>query len=183
MTVDSREGDLAGPPGSGAVDAGEYRALMSAFPTGVAVVTATDDRGEPHGMTCTSLSSVTVTPPVLMICLNLGSGTLPAVLSSGRFAVNLLHARARRAAKIFSSDVPRRFDLTPWRPSSMLGTPWLADDAFALADCLVVETMTFGDHALVLGKVVATEQSRDIPLLYGLRRFSTWSHVASASRP
>lgn len=156
------------------VTAADHRALMSLFPTGVAIITAIDDTGEPHGMTCTSLSSVALSPPTLLVCLNQASGTLRAV-RGGRFAVNLLHARGRKAAEVFSSAVENRFSVVRWRRSEVTGMPWLAEDAHAFAGCVVRESTVVGDHEVVLGEVCEIVQARDLPLLYGMREFSVWT--------
>jgi flavin reductase (DIM6/NTAB) family NADH-FMN oxidoreductase RutF len=156
------------------VPAGEYRELMSCFPTGVAVVTALDADGGTHGMTCTSLVSVTLHPPTLLVCLHRGSGTLKAVRARGCFGVNLLHAEARHTATLFSSPAPDRFEQVAWEPSEALGVPWLTGDAFALAECRVVVISPVGDHEVVLGNVVNTVLHTRTPLLYGMRRFSAW---------
>jgi flavin reductase (NADH) len=153
--------------------ADEYRDLMSAFPTGVAVVTSIDESGRPRGMTCSSLSSVTLTPPTLLACLRTGSATLGAVRYHGGFAVNLLHVRGRRAAELFSSAVEDRFGLIRWRPSYS-GLPWLVADAFALAECTVSGTAEVGDHTVVFGAVDDVTMARETPLLYGMRRFSAF---------
>jgi len=155
----------------GRVDLDDYRGLMSAFPTGVAVVTAVGHAGRPHGLTCTSLTSVTLDPPTLLVCLDLRSGTLAAARHGGCFAVNLLHVRARRAAEVFASPTPDRFSQVAWRPSVRTGQPWLSDDAFAMAECVVADATVVGDHAVVFGEVVHVEQTPDRPLLYGMRRF------------
>ncbi|HEY0637569.1 MAG TPA: flavin reductase family protein [Pseudonocardiaceae bacterium] len=153
-----------------------FRGLMSAFPTGVAVITAAGSSGRPYGLTCTSLASVTLYPPTLLVCLNLRSGTLDTLRKEGAFAVNLLHARAQRAAEVFSAAVPDRFAKIAWQPSPRLGQPWLCEDAFAIAECEVVDTSVVGDHAVVLGEVRHIDQTADVPLLYGLRRFSRWRY-------
>ncbi|WP_380496689.1 flavin reductase family protein [Streptoalloteichus tenebrarius] len=159
-------------PATVAVDA--FRRMMSAFPTGVAVVTTTDENGRPRGLTCTSLSSITLSPPTLMVSLLSTSGTLRAARGRGGFAVNLLHSRGRRAAEVFSSPVPDRFAEVGWRPVGDSGLPWLARDAFAVAECRVAGSVEVGDHTLVLGEVVRVLQTADVPLLYGLRSFSSW---------
>lgn len=151
-----------------------YRALMSAFPSGVAVITALGADGRPHGLTCTSLSSVTLSPPTLLACLNTRSGTLEALRAGGCFAVNLLHAQGRRAAEVFSSPVPDRFAQVPWRLTERLRLPWLTEHAFAVAECSLADTSVVGDHAVVFGEVVSVTQVDDVPLLYGLRQFSAW---------
>jgi flavin reductase (DIM6/NTAB) family NADH-FMN oxidoreductase RutF len=155
--------------------AAEYRTLMSCFPTGVAIVTAIDIDGHPHGMTCTSLSSVTLEPPTLLVCLDIRSGTLEAMRGTGDFALNLLGAGGRPVAELFSSPVRDRFERVPWRPSRFTGVPWLFNDALAVAECSVTDVFKVGDHAVVVGEVINTEHRPGAPLLYGLRRFSAWT--------
>ncbi len=157
------------------VAADEYRALLSAFPSGVTVITALGADGAPHGLTCTSLCSVTLSPPILLACLNVRSGTLDALHAGGGFAVNLLHAQGQRAAEVFSSGTADRFSQIAWKPSQQMGLPWLYEDAFAVAECELSDTRTVGDHVVVFGGVVSVTQSVDVPLLYGLRQFSAWS--------
>ena len=147
---------------------------MSTFCTGVTVITAGGRDGRPHGMTCTSLASVTVSPPTLMVCLDVRSGTLTAIRDSGRFAVNLLHEGGRRAAEVFSSAAPDRFERIPWQLGKA-GQLWLVEDAFAVAECRVAEAVAVGDHVAVFGEVVNTEQRAEAPLLYGMRRFASWA--------
>lgn len=151
-----------------------FRGLMSAFPTGVAVITSVDERGRPHGMTCTSLSSVTLDPPTLLLCLDIRSGTLAALRASGSVAVNLLHSRGRQAAEIFASRSAARFDHVAWQPTELTGMPGLVNDAFAVAECKVRDLTAVGDHMIVLAEVLSVDQRADVPLLYGLRQFCTW---------
>jgi flavin reductase (DIM6/NTAB) family NADH-FMN oxidoreductase RutF len=122
-------------------------------------------------MTCSSLSSVTLMPPTLLTCLRTGSATLNAVQDHGGFAVNLLHAQARRAAELFSSPAGDRFSLVRWRPSCS-GLPWLVADAFALAECIVSGTVEVGDHTVVFGQVREVIMAPGTPLLYRTRRYS-----------
>lgn len=147
---------------------------MSTFCTGVTVVTAFAGDGRPHGLTCTSLTSVTVRPPTLMVCLDERSGTLAAIRDSGRFAVNLLHDGGRRAAEVFSSAAPDRFDRVPWRRGATGGL-WLVEDAFAVAECRVAKAVVVGDHVAVFGEVAHVQQREETPLLYGMRRFGSWA--------
>jgi flavin reductase (DIM6/NTAB) family NADH-FMN oxidoreductase RutF len=161
-------------PGTVHVQAAEYCELMSRFPTGVAVVTAVDPAGRLHGMTCTSLASVAVCPPTLLVCLNSNSGTLAAVRERRLFGVNMLGVHARTTAELFASATRDRFAQRAWRPSATLGVPWLTEDAAAFAECRVTGTTVVGDHEVVFGEVVHTVLFARDPLLYGLRRFSAW---------
>ncbi|MEU0743775.1 flavin reductase family protein [Streptomyces sp. NPDC006134] len=148
---------------------------MSGFPTGVSVVSATGPQGVPRGMTCSSVCSVSVEPPVLLVCLRDESPTLDTVLRSGSFAVNLLHAGARECAQLFASGNPHRFKLVPWECDSLAAGPHLVADAHTVADCEVVLTQRMGDHVTVYGEVRrVTGRAEREPLLYGLRRFHSW---------
>lgn len=164
-------------------DADGHRELMSAFPTGVSVVTTLDTDGLPRGLTCSSLASVTLNPPTLLVCVHAGSSTLEALRARGWFAVNLLHARAQGVAQLFSSPVPDRFSRIAWIPSRISDLPLLADDAFAFAECRVTRVMNVADHAVVLGEVAEIARTLDAPLLYGMRRFTAWrDHDAEPDR-
>lgn len=155
-------------------DVGRFRDLMSSFPTGVSVVTAMDRAGHPWGATCSSLSSVTLTPPTLLVCLREHGGTLHAILTCSRFAVNLLHASGQRAAMVFSSLHVDKFAEVPWEPWSPSGLPFLHRDAFAVAACEVAGEVQVGDHRIVIGRVFDIRVSAGVPLLYGLRRYLSW---------
>jgi flavin reductase (NADH) len=157
------------------VSAEKFRQLMSRFPTGVAVVTSLDLHGLPRGMTCSSLASVCLNPPTLLVCLRTGSATYAAVQRHGAFAVNLLHAGGRGTAELFAAPIVNRFAQVRWR-SSGNGLPWLVDDAAAIADCRVVRSVPAGDHTVVLGELIELGVGDDIPpLLYGMRRYAEWN--------
>jgi flavin reductase (DIM6/NTAB) family NADH-FMN oxidoreductase RutF len=148
---------------------------MSGFPTGVAVLTACCPAGHPYGLTCSSLVSVTLEPPTLLVSVKNGSPVLEAIRGSGAFAVNLLHENGERAARVFSTPRPDRFSQVVWRPSRKAGLPWLVEDSFALAECELTETHEVGDHVLTLGRITQTDGCPPrSPLLYGLRGFAAW---------
>ncbi|WP_211341600.1 flavin reductase family protein [Myceligenerans xiligouense] len=148
---------------------------MSGFPTGVTVVTTTGRDGEPHGLTCTSMTSVALDPPTLLVCLRQNSrGTLSALLDRGAFAVNLLHDGAANTARLMARTAVDRFSGLRWNPSPLLRVPWLEDDTHATAECHVSGTVARGDHTVVFGEVAGTAKREGAPLLYGYRQFSSW---------
>jgi flavin reductase (DIM6/NTAB) family NADH-FMN oxidoreductase RutF len=154
----------------------DIRPLMSAFPTGVSVITSLGADEVPWGMTCTSLCSVALDPPTLLVCLRRGSPTLQAVLESGAYTVNLLHQAARGTAELFASGAPDRFDRTPWTMEGDACGPHLVEAAHTIADCRVADVHEIGDHAVVMGAAVAvTQLSSQWPLLYGMRRYGAWA--------
>jgi flavin reductase (DIM6/NTAB) family NADH-FMN oxidoreductase RutF len=160
------------------IEPSRYREFMSAFASGVAVVTAVDPSGRPQGMTCTSLASVTLSPPTLLVSLRHGSATLAAVSSARVFAVNLLRDGACDVALLFAGPQPDRFSRVSWQPSPG-GSPWLHADALGVADCVVRQAVDVGDHRVVFGEVVHVLTVDGDPLLYGRRRFGRVDHSLS----
>jgi flavin reductase (DIM6/NTAB) family NADH-FMN oxidoreductase RutF len=154
----------------------DMRPLMAGFPTGVSIVTTRNAQGECWGMTCSSVCSVALDPPTLLVCLREGSPTLRAILDSGRFAVNLLQSRAQKIARLFASGAPDRFSRVRWQAPAEAGGPHLVDDAHTTADCEVSHTHQIGDHCVVFGVVRdVVRRHEPQPLLYGLRRYAIWS--------
>src|SRR3981081_1592571 len=80
-----------------------FKALMTTFPSGVAVITTMELDGTPLGLTCTSLCSVSLEPPLLLVCVHNRSHTLSTIVDRGLFAVNLLHEGGRDAAGAFAA--------------------------------------------------------------------------------
>ncbi|GCE02309.1 flavin reductase family protein [Embleya hyalina] len=155
--------------------ADRLRAFMAGFPTGVGVLTTLDAGNHPWGMTCTSISCVTLSPPTLLVCLRQGSPTLEAVRAGGTFALNLLSGHARSTAELFASGAPDRFARTPWCLPAGAGGPHLDEAAHGVADCKVVRDDVVGDHAVIFGEVLGTaHRSLPDPLLYGLRGYAAW---------
>ncbi|MFG2648263.1 flavin reductase family protein [Streptomyces sp. NPDC048436] len=161
----------------------DMRRLMSGFPTGVCIVTSLHD-GVPWGMTCTSLCSVALDPPTLLVCLRRGSPTLAAVLASRGFAINLLHDEAQSSAELFASGTADRFDRVGWQAGAGACGPHLVHSAHTIADCRVSETSEVGDHVVIMGRVQRISQLQaELPLLYGLRRYATWPQAVADTDP
>ena len=165
----------------GAPGVDSFRELMSCFPSGVTVVTACDRDGSPRGLTCTSLCSVSLRPPILLACLANHSETLAVLRRTGVFAVNLLHAGGQDAAQVFASPVSDRFGLVDWARTPLCGLPWLRSDAHAVAECRVRDAFAAGDHTVVFGSVTGVIAEPDDPLLYGLRQYAVWTQCETPS--
>jgi flavin reductase (DIM6/NTAB) family NADH-FMN oxidoreductase RutF len=156
-------------------DQDTYRSFMSAFPTGVAVITTVDPDGEPRGCTCSSLSSVSLDPPILSVCLGRHSGTLAAVRAHRHFGVNLMGAGGRGVAELFARPpTPGQFDQVSWLPDGSAPVPRLTWGAIGFASCRAAATQTIGDHVVVFGEVELADSSGGVPLLYGVREFADW---------
>ena len=159
-------GSLTAVSGTGFSD------LMAGFPSGVTVVSTFGPDDVPQGMTCTSMCSVSLTPPSLLVCIRRGSPTLAAILARETFVVNLLNRRAQPVAELFASGAPNRFERVRWRPGA--AGPQLVADAAGIADCQVSDVVDTGDHVIVVGNVVGLVPPADRPLLRGLRRYLEW---------
>jgi flavin reductase (DIM6/NTAB) family NADH-FMN oxidoreductase RutF len=136
------------------------RAALGHFATGVTVVTAAGADGARHGSTANAVSSVSLAPPLLLVCLRAESLTLSALLESGRFAVNVLHASQRVLAQRFA----RRG--AGW--DGVAHRDGLLDGALATLECAVHDVADGGDHRIVVGRVLAAEHPDEHvpPLLF-----------------
>lgn len=164
------------------VVAGTFREFMASFPTGVSIVGAIDDAGQPCGMTCSSLTSVCLEPPTLLVCLTSRSTTLAAMLARGRFSVNLLARDTAALARQFASRLPDRYAGVAWS-ASPTGMPWLDDHIVGAADCRVSDCSHVGDHDVVVGVVEHVTLWPRAPLLYGRRQFANWSGAVTQGQP
>jgi flavin reductase (DIM6/NTAB) family NADH-FMN oxidoreductase RutF len=134
---------------------GRLRAAMGHFATGVTVVTAVGPDGTRHGSTANAVASVSLDPPLLLVCLRDESLTLAALQDAGRFAVNVLHQRQRALAQRFA----RRG--ATWE--DVAHRDGLLDGALATLDCALHDVADGGDHRIVVGRVVAVEHPEEPP--------------------
>jgi flavin reductase (DIM6/NTAB) family NADH-FMN oxidoreductase RutF len=132
------------------------RTGLARCPASVFVVTSRAADGTPVGATATSVTSVSLVPPQLLVCLASTSATLGGVLASGRLAVHALAAGQERVAQQFATAGRAKFRGVPWIWSRD-ATPLLPDVLVRL-ECLVSQTLTVADHVVVVGDVVAVEQ-------------------------
>jgi flavin reductase (DIM6/NTAB) family NADH-FMN oxidoreductase RutF len=152
----------------------EFFAIMSAFPTGVAVVTTLDADGEPRGLTTNAVCAVSAEPPLLLVCVDRESRTLPALLHSGRFVVNFLVERRDDLARLFATKADDKFDGVDWT-RGLGGMPCLRADSLAYAECMIEQRLDAGDHVILTGLVEAglTPDPESVPILYFRRSYSS----------
>ena len=152
-----------------AFDGTVFRGVIGSFMSGVVVITTTSD-GQRHGATVSAVSSLSLDPPMLLVCLHASSATQDAVSRSGRFAVNILAEGqgdiAERFARSSSTD---KFDGVAVR-TGQTGVPVL-DGALAVVECRVAEAVTGGTHRVFLGQVLHAEATEGSPLAYFRGKF------------
>jgi flavin reductase (DIM6/NTAB) family NADH-FMN oxidoreductase RutF len=151
-----------------------FRDVMAGVATPVAVITAMADR-VPHGTTVSAFASLSMTPPMVAVCLDRGSDLLAMVRTTGRFGVNVLGAgHAALAATFARKGGAAKFDQVEWSPHRGLprlpGAAWLT--------CRATRFVDGGDHVIVLGAVETADAHDADPLTYHRRVFGTHTALA-----
>ncbi|MER7212239.1 flavin reductase family protein [Streptosporangium sp. NPDC000239] len=157
-----------------AVDADRFRQALAVHAAGVVVITA-QARGVPVGLTATSFSSVSLTPPLVSFYVDQSSTTWPSLRLAEHFAVNVLASdQAELASRFARKGVDRFAAPTEWWPGPQ-GVPILGGVSAQLV-CVPHSTVDIGDHVLVVGLVTETNLvSDDRPLLYHRGRFGRFT--------
>jgi 3-hydroxy-9,10-secoandrosta-1,3,5(10)-triene-9,17-dione monooxygenase reductase component len=157
----------AADPAIDNVTAAQFRHAVGHFATGVTVVTSVGPGGMPVGTTANAVSSLSLEPPLVLVCFDLSSQTLAAIRDHGAFAVNVLAAPQRSLSDNFA----RQGDAAAWadvrhRPG-LTGSPRL-HGVLASLECTVEHRLPGGDHEIVVGRVREVETAGDAaqPLLY-----------------
>jgi flavin reductase (DIM6/NTAB) family NADH-FMN oxidoreductase RutF len=143
---------------------------MARVPGPVTVVTTVDAAGVPHGFTASSFSSVSLDPPLVLICLDKGASTHPAFCAADRFLVNVLAKEQADIARRFATSGIDRFAAGDMRACE-LGLPGLEGSSVRVA-CSMNSLLDAGDHSILLGLVQDTYVSDRVPLVYCDRLFS-----------
>jgi flavin reductase (NADH) len=151
--------------------------VMTAFPTGVAVVTTVDADGEPWGLTSNAVASVSAEPPMLLVCVAKTSRTLPALLERRGFLVNFMGEHAAAVCDLFASkaDSAEKFAAVPWQQSEG-GHPHLSADSVAFADCETAAEIEAGSHLILVGKILdaGVTDPGTTPIAYYRRSYRSW---------
>jgi 3-hydroxy-9,10-secoandrosta-1,3,5(10)-triene-9,17-dione monooxygenase reductase component len=141
-----------------------FREVLSAFATGVTVVTA-NDGGEMVGMSANSFTSVSLDPPLVAFCAAHTSATYPRLRQAGHFSVNVLAEDQADLAKLFSQRNVDRFESVAWRQARSGGT--MLEGVLAWLHCAIDAEHEAGDHVIVVGRVLDLEVFADRrPLLF-----------------
>lgn len=144
---------------------GGFRRVMGSWLSGVSIVSSMAD-DQPFGLTCSAICSVSMTPPMLLACINSSSATLAAIIEAGAFTVSVLDTESRTVSEMFAGRGHEQFACISWHRGHCTGMPVLAA-ALAYAECTVHHVSEAGDHTIVVGKVLdgAADHTRD-PLGY-----------------
>ena len=160
---------MADQPTSGEYRSGHdprtLRDALGCFATGVTVVTCVDAERQPAGLTVNSFTSVSLDPPLLLVCLAKRAASAGALITASHFAVNVLQTGQQPASIRFSTRDQDRFGATSWSTGEA-GAPILKD-SMGVFECERFAVHDGGDHHILIGQVVkATFDAQLDPLLY-----------------
>ena len=147
------------------IDAQSYRRIIGQFATGVTVVTTAVD-GRLHGMTANALTSISLDPLLLLVCVDKGTHAYDELTNAGRFGVNILAEEQEEVSNLFAATTePEQgrlqgvsYHLGP------NGAP-IIDGCLAYVECAVTDRCPGGDHTIFIGEVLGAETLREAPPL------------------
>lgn len=142
----------------------ELRSFAGHFATGVAVVTTRDGEGAAFGLTMNAVTSLSLSPPLLLICLDNGSTTLKAMNESNHFCLHYLASDQQHLSALFSTKSDNKFASLDYAIGAF-GCPVLSG-VVAASECEVLSKYPGGDHTIVVGSVKSIVVNGGEPLVY-----------------
>jgi flavin reductase len=148
----------------------QLREILRRFATGVTVIAAGSDT--PQGMTANAFTSVSLSPPLVLVCINRQAAIHQAILAAGSFAVSVLSGRQEYVARYFADHSRPRgrneFDIVGWSRGPSTGAP-LINGALAWIECSLAAVHDGGDHSIFVGNVLEGEHgtAREVLLFSG----------------
>lgn len=153
------------------IDPQELRRCFGTFMTGVTIVTSKNEQGEPVGFTANSFTSVSLDPPLLLVCIDNKSDNISAYTDNTGFAVNILSKDQQDLSNKFASPITDRFTDVAWHDSPN-NNPIL-DNTAASFDCLLDQQIPTGDHTILIGRIEGCTASEKDGLGYARGKYFT----------
>lgn len=154
----------------------DFRAALSRFPSGVTIVTTRDSLGKFHGLTVSAFCSVSLEPPLVLICIEKITGSHYAFLETGVFAVNILNAGQQDISEQFAAPIDNKFDNIDYTVAS-LGVP-LISGCIGNLECSVKSSCDGGDHTIFVGQVESSIINDGDPLVYFRSDYRTFGELS-----
>lgn len=145
------------------IDASAFRSLLGRFATGVTIVTARDSESAHQGLTVSAFCSLSLEPPLVLVCIDKTATMYELLTTCERFTVNILAADQEEIARRFATTETTKFDGIGY---SIIEDDAVLDDALAYAQCARINSIVTGDHSIVIGEVRSATVSDGLPLLY-----------------
>ena len=146
------------------IDKQNFRHALGHFAAGVTVVTTVGSDGRPYGLTATAFTSVSLDPPLILVCIDKGAESYPHLMTAAAFSVSFLGANQQPTSNQFARSGIDKFEGIATNPGAT-GAPWI-DGALAHLDCRVAQRVDAGDHTIFVGEVEAAEVFEGEPLVY-----------------
>jgi 3-hydroxy-9,10-secoandrosta-1,3,5(10)-triene-9,17-dione monooxygenase reductase component len=147
------------------MEAVDFRRLMGFWATGVSVITAQGHEG-PAGATANALSSLSLDPPLALVCFDLSSRTLAAVRESERFCINMLSTGQENVSRLFATKKSQEEKFAEIGHQLIQGVP-VIDDCLAYVVCGLDSELRRGDHVVAIGQVIESGVDEEAePLLF-----------------
>lgn len=141
-----------------------FRRILGHFATGVTVVTARQASGQPAGFTVNSFTAVSLSPPLILFCVDHQSESFRAMIAAEHFAVNFLAEDQEELSRRFASKSDDRFHNVAYRDGTY-GSP-LIEGCLGFVECRKVAAHPHGDHTVIIGEVLEAEATGGNPLLF-----------------
>ena len=142
----------------------ELRSAFGSFMTGVTIITTVGADGQPRGFTANSFTSVSLEPPLLMVCIGKAAASVDIFRKAHGFAVNILAEDQKDMSVLFASKRPDKFQAASWR-AGPFGNP-LIEGSAAWFDCARHQVIDAGDHIILMGHIEGFSYSDGNPLGY-----------------
>jgi flavin reductase (DIM6/NTAB) family NADH-FMN oxidoreductase RutF len=142
----------------------EFRQALGYFAAAVTVVTVNREEGGPAGITVTAFSSLSLEPPLVLVCIDKRAKLHAAFQKGSAFAVNILKDDQEAVSRRFASSEPEQFREIGYT-NGPLGAPLIQGVVCAI-ECKIVDLLPGGDHTIIVGEVDGTRVNEGKPLLY-----------------
>lgn len=166
---ESYAGDVVTDDFSGEPSSASLKSFNRQFITGVTVVTTTDEDGKPRGLAVNSYNSISLDPPLVLVCVQKTSSTYPALFRSTHMGINIMSRNQRGTIGTFASKATDKFAELDWH-SGPHGSP-LIDGSAAAIEVEIKERFQALTHTIFVGRVRSAEASEDEPMIYKAGKF------------
>jgi flavin reductase (DIM6/NTAB) family NADH-FMN oxidoreductase RutF len=146
------------------VDKADFCRTCAKFPTGVTIVTVLDTEGRPHGMTASSFTSVSLNPPLVLVCVDHRAQVLEHLRRCEHLAINVLSEGQHELSAHFARRGQNRFDAVEWEAGH--NRVPLIPGVLAWLECRMHRLVDAGDHAILIAEVLRVSHRDGRPLVY-----------------
>jgi flavin reductase ActVB len=148
-----------------------FRSALGHFPSGVCVITTVDPDNRPWGFTASAFCSLSLNPPLILVCLDQQADSHATFFNAGTFAVSILASHQRSLAVRFATKGVEKFDGLSTSSGPETGLP-LIQEASVHLECRMHQKMPVGDHTILVGEVVGAAVDESVtPLVYHARQY------------